>query len=219
MNIESYIELTALKPDTIISDIEAICNEAVENKISRICVPPLYVRKAKELTIDTSIEVCAAIGFPFGYAPIESKVAEIVLAVIDAADEIEIVSNSSAIRNNDWQYVANEINTVMPIIRSKGKTVSVVLEPALLSEKEIITSCDIFGVAGINYLKAGTGIFDNGSLTEHLQLIRNHLAAAVRLKAPATGNFTLAQKLIRAGADRICCTNGLKLIQESIQQN
>jgi deoxyribose-phosphate aldolase len=219
MNIESYIELTALKPDTIIGDIEAACNEAVENNISKICVPPLYVRKAKELTADTAIEICAVIGFPFGYNPIESKVAEIVLAVIDAADEIEIVSNTSAVKNEDWQYVANEINTVMPIIRSKGKKISIVLETALLTEKQITAACDIYGVAGIDFMKAGTGMIENGSVAENLQLIRKHIAAAIRLKAPTVGSFTAAQQLIRAGADRICCTNALKLIQESIQQN
>jgi deoxyribose-phosphate aldolase len=73
MNIESHIELTVLKPDTLVSDIESACNEAVENNISKICVPPLFVRKAKELTIDTNIGICAVIGFPFGYSPVEAK--------------------------------------------------------------------------------------------------------------------------------------------------
>jgi deoxyribose-phosphate aldolase len=219
MKIESHIELTVLKPDTVVSDIEAACNEAVENNISKVCVPPLFVRKAKELTVDTNIGICAVIGFPFGYSPVEAKVAEIVLAIIDGADEIEIVTNTSAVKNNDWQYVANEINTVMPIIRSKGKKVSVVLETPLLTDKEIVKACDIYGVAGIDFLKAGTGLVANNLVQDHLQLVRTHIATAVQLKAPAALSFADAQKLLKAGADRICCTSGLKLIQESIQQN
>jgi deoxyribose-phosphate aldolase len=144
-------------------------------------------------------------------------VAEIVLAII--ADEIEIVTNTSAVKNDDWQYVANEINTVMPIIRSKGRKVSVVLETALLTEKEVIKACDIYGIAGIDFMKAGTGLVENNSLQGQLQLVRNHIAAAIQLKAPAAKSFADAQKLMKAGADRICCTSGLKLIQESIQQN
>lgn len=220
MNIENYIELTALKPDTRLNDIEAVCNEAVENKISTICVPPLFVKKAKALTDETSVNICASVGFPFGYSPIEAKLAEIVLAIIDAGDEIEMVVNTSAIKNKDWQYVGHEINTLLPVIRGKGKKITVVLESGLLSDEEIIIACDIYGVAGVEFMKVGTGFIENSQVFEHLQLIRKHLAMAVQLKVPAAKvHYGMAQNLIKAGADRLCCPSSLVLIQESLQQN
>lgn len=220
MNIEGYIELSALKPDTMIADVEAACNEAVENKITTVCVPPLFVKKAKELTDETDVKIIAAIGFPFGYSAIEAKVAEIVLAIIDTADEIEMVINTSAIKNNDWQYLGHEINTVLPVIRSKEKKITVVLESGLLTDEEIITACDIYGVAGVDFVKVGTGFIENSLIFENLQLIRKHLAAAVELKVPAAKvHYGMAQNLIKAGASRLCCTSSLNLIQESLQQN
>ncbi len=220
MNIERYIELSALKPDTVIADIESACNEAVENKIATVCVPPLFVKKAKQLTDETSVKIVAAIGFPFGYSGIEAKVAEIVLAIIDAADEIEMVINTSAIKNNDWQYIGNEINTVLPVIRSNHKKITVVLESGLLTGEEIIKACDIYGVAGVELVKVGTGFIENSLIFENLELIRKHLAAAVELKVPAAKvHYSMAQNLIKAGASRLCCTSSLKLIQESLQQN
>lgn len=220
MNIESYIELTALKPDTVINDIETVCNEAVENKISTICVPPLFVKKVKELTDETAVKICASVGFPFGYSPIEAKLAEIVLAIIDNADEIEMVVNTSAIKNNDWQYLGREINTLLPVIRGKAKNLTVVLESGLLTDEEIVTACDIYGVAGVDFVKMGTGFIEHGLLIENLQLVRKHLAAAVQLKVPAASvNYSIARQLIKAGANRLCCTSSVKLIQESLQQN
>ncbi len=219
MNIESYIELTALKPGTLLSEIEAVCNEAVENKISTVCIPPLFVKKAKELTEDTGVNICAVVGFPFGYSNIEAKIAEIVMAIIDNADEIEMVINSTAIKNSDWQYIGHEINTVLPLIRSKAKKMTVVIETGLLTEKEIITACDIYGVAGVDLVKTGTGIIEHERAVEDLEIVRKHLAAAIKLKVPVTANYALAQKLIKAGANRLCCTASVKLIQESLRQN
>jgi len=44
-----------------------------------------------------------------------------VLAIIDGADELDVVINISAIKNNDWQFLANEINHIMPIIKIRTK--------------------------------------------------------------------------------------------------
>ncbi len=67
--------------------------------------------------------MATVIGFPFGYSAIEAKVAEIILAIIDGADELDVVVNISAIKNNDWQFLANEINIIIPLIKNKNKIV------------------------------------------------------------------------------------------------
>jgi deoxyribose-phosphate aldolase len=219
MNLAAYIEHSALKPGTVISDIESVCSVAVEYKFSTICIPPLFVKTAKNLTAETGIKVSTVIGFPFGYSAIEAKVAEIVLAIIDGADEIEMVINTSAVKNKDWQFLAAEINTVMPIVRGKGKAITVILETGLMSEPEIITACDVYGAAGVDFIKAGTGFIENEPAIEHIKLIRKHLAAPVGIKsAAAIKNYGFALDIIKAGAGRLCCNNGLQLLQETLQQ-
>jgi len=220
MQIEKYIQHAALKPGTTIGDIDMLCSEAVEYKMTDICVPPLFIKKAKALTDETGIRVSAVIGFPFGYSAIEAKVAEIVLAVIDGVDDIEMLINTSAVKNSDWQFLANEINTVMPVIRGRGKTITVILETALMSDPEIITACDIYGAAAVDHVKAGTGFAEDAMILERVQLLRKHLAEPVGIKV-ATGikNYSFAKELIKAGASRLCCNNSLKLIQEALQQN
>ena len=138
MNIAQYIDHTILKPTTTIADIEKICAEAKAYQFAAVCVPPLFVKKAKTALAGSTVKVATVIGFPFGYSAIEAKVAEIVLAIVDGADELDLVINISAIKNNDWQYLATEINTIMPLIRNKEKVIKIIIESGILTKEEII---------------------------------------------------------------------------------
>ena len=121
MNIAKYIDHTLLKPTATWKEIEVLCKEAMEYGFAAVCVPPLYVKKAKEMLANSKVKTATVIGFPFGYCAIEAKVAEIVLAIVDGAEELDMVINISAIKNNDWNFIASEINTIMPIIKNKKR--------------------------------------------------------------------------------------------------
>lgn len=220
MNIAPYIDHTVLKPTTTIGDVEKICAEAIKYQFAAVCVPPLYVKKAKELLKDSSIKVATVIGFPFGYAAIEAKVAELVLAIIDCADELDVVINISAIKNNDWQFLANEINAILPIVKNKNKLIKVIIESGILTDEEIIKCCDLYGAAGVDFLKTSTGYAERGATVEAVQLMRKHLADNVRIKASGgIKNYPFAKQLIDAGANRLGCSSSLSIVNEAAEQN
>ena len=220
MNIASYIDHTILKPTTTIGDVEKICAEAIKYQFAAVCVPPLYVKKAKELLKDSSIKVATVIGFPFGYAAIEAKVAELVLAIIDGADELDVVINISAIKNNDWQFLANEINSILPIVKNKNKLIKVIIESGILTDEEIVKCCDLYGAAGVDFLKTSTGYAEKGATVEAVQLMRKHLADNVRIKASGgIKNYPFAKQLIDAGANRLGCSSSLSILKEATEQN
>ena len=220
MNIASYIDHTILKPTTTIGDVEKICAEAIKYQFAAVCVPPLYVKKAKELLKDSSIKVATVIGFPFGYAAIEAKVAELVLAIIDCADELDVVINISAIKNNDWQFLANEINSILPIVKNKNKLIKVIIESGILTDEEIIKCCDLYGAAGVDFLKTSTGYAEKGATVEAVQLMRKHLADNVLIKASGgIKNYHFAKQLIDAGANRLGCSSSISIVNEAAEQN
>jgi len=220
MNIASYIDHTVLKPTTTIADIEKLCAEALEYNFAAVCVPPLFVKKAKELTNGSAVKVATVIGFPFGYSAIEAKVAEIVLAIIDGADELDMVINISAVKNKDWQFLAYEINTVMPVVRSKGKLIKMIIESGILTDEEIITCCDIYGAAGVDFMKTSTGYAEKGATVEAVQLMRRHLPSSIKIKASGgIKNYSFALQLINAGADRLGCSSSVQIVKEAAQQN
>ncbi len=216
MNVAAYIDHTVLKPTTTEADIKKLCMEAVEYNFIAVCVPPLFVKKAKDFTSGSTVKVATVIGFPFGYSAIEAKVAETILAIIDGADELDIVINISAIKNNDWQFLASEINTLLSIIRKQQKVVKIIIESGVLTNEEIIKCCDLYGAAGIDFMKTSTGYAEVGATVEAVSLMRKHLTNAVKIKASGgIKTYTFAKQLIDAGADRLGCSSSVKILEES----
>lgn len=216
MNIAQYIDHTLLKPTATWPEIETLCKEAMEYGFASVCVPPLYVKNASEILTNCDVKTGTVIGFPFGYSAIEAKVAEIVLAVVDGVDELDMVVNISAIKNGDWGFVANEINTIMPIIQNKEKTIKVIIESGVLTDDEIIKCCDIYGAAGVDYVKTSTGFAEKGASISAVQLIRKHLADTVKIKASGgIKSFAFAKELINAGANRLGCSSSIQIVNES----
>lgn len=216
MFLSSYIDHTILKPTTLVSDIERICSEAKQYQFAAVCVPPNFVRKAKDLTQGSAVKVATVIGFPFGYSAVEAKIAEILLAIVDGADELDVVINISAIKNNDWLYLANEINHIMPIIRSKGKVVKIIIESGVLTDEEIVKCCEIYGIAGVDYLKTSTGYAEKGATVEAVKLFRLHLPAQVQIKASGgIRDYAFAKQLVEAGATRLGCSASVAIVQQA----
>lgn len=214
MNIAQYIDHTILKPTTLLSDIEKLCAEARQYGFAAVCVPPNFVKKAKELTEGSAVKVATVIGFPFGYSAVEAKIAEILLAIVDGADELDVVINISAIKNNDWGYLADEINHILPIVRSKHKVIKIIIESGILTDEEIVKCCAIYGAAGIDYLKTSTGYAEKGATVEAVRLFRQHLPANVGIKASGgIRDYVFAKQLVDAGATRLGCSAGVAIVE------
>ncbi|UAY52802.1 deoxyribose-phosphate aldolase [Ferruginibacter albus] len=220
MNIAPYIDHTILKPTTLISDIERICNEAKEYGFAAVCVPPLFIKQAKGLTKDSNVKTATVIGFPFGYSAVEAKIAEIILAMVDGVDELDVVINISAIKNNDWQFLANEINNIIPIIKNKNKTIKVIIESGILTNDEIIKCCDIYGAAGVDFMKTSTGYAEKGATLEAVALMRKHLPDSIQIKASGgIKTYNFAKELIDAGATRLGCSSSIAIVTQSAESN
>jgi len=213
MSLNKYIDHTILKPTCLVSDIEKLCAEAKQYDFAAVCVPPNFVKLAKEKLVGSTVQVATVIGFPFGYSATEAKIAEIILAMVDGADELDVVANISAIKNGDWSAIADEINHIMPIIRSKNKVVKIIIESGVLTDDEIIKCCDIYGIAGIDYLKTSTGYAEKGASVEAVKLFRKHLPDQVQIKASGgIRDYAATKLMIEAGATRIGCSAGLAIV-------
>ncbi len=213
-NLHQYIDHTILKPTTLVADIEKLCNEAKQYEFAAVCVPPNFVKKAKSLLEGSAVKVATVIGFPFGYSAVEAKLAEIVLAMVDGVDELDVVINISAIKNGDWVYLANEINHIMPVVKSKNKVIKIIIESGVLTDDEIIKCCELYGVAGIDYLKTSTGYAEKGASLETVKLFRLHLPDYVQIKASGgIRDHVFAQQLIDAGVTRLGCSAGVAIVK------
>ena len=202
--IASHTEYTLLQPGTTLKEIEQLCKKAIEDNVAAVCLPPLLVEKAKSFTSGSAVRIATVIGYPYGYSVIESKVAEIIMAMVDGADELDMVINMTALKNNDWQYLATELNTILPIVRKKEKTIKIIIETGLLSDDEIIKCCDLYGIAGVDYLVLSTGVEAKSPTARLVGLVRSQLADAVNVKVNRPfKNDKEINEFREAGASRI----------------
>ena len=215
MQIASYIDHTLLKSATSIAEIEQLCKEAAEYGFAAVCIPPPYVKRCKNILAPTRVRVATVIGFPFGYAPTESKMAETVLALVDQADELDMVINLIALRMNDWRYLENEVKLLTDIVHQKNKIIKVIIESGILRREEIIQCCETFSRLNIDFIKTSTGYAEKGASIEAVQLIKETLPTGIRIKASGgIKTYQFAKQLIDAGAQRLGCSASVAIMKE-----
>lgn len=218
MSLASHIDHTLLKPTATKKEIEKLCEEAIQYRFAAVCVPPYYVKTAKENLIDSSIHTATIIGFPFGYAAISAKQQEIIQAINDGADELDMVICLAALKTGDWIYLEKEIAAVMPLIQENNKTIKIIIESGILSDAEIIRCCELYAKYQVQFLKTSTGYAEHGASVEAVKLMKVHLPDTIQIKASGgIRTFEFANELLQAGAERLGCSAGVNIIKQSEQ--
>ena len=213
VDIASRIDHTILHGDTTLAQVKKLCKEALDNGFAAVCVPPLYVQDAFKMLEETKVKIATVVGFPLGYSPTSAKVEEAKAAFTAGADEVDMVLNVAAFKSDRMSYVKNDIQSVVTAAHIHGKIVKVIIETALLTEKEIIKACELCASVEADFVKTSTGFAGAGATVEHVKLIRSVLPQQVKIKASGgikTREFAL--ELIDAGADRLGTSSGTKLL-------
>ncbi len=218
MEINKYIDHTNLKAYATKKDIEKLCNEAIQNKFASVCVNPYYVSLVSELLSRSNVAVCTVIGFPLGQNTTAVKEFEAINAVQEGADEIDMVVNVAAIKDGNYSYVKEEIETIRDSI--EGKTLKVIIETCYLTKEEIVKMTEICNETFVNFIKTSTGFGDYGARLEDVELINKHKMDFLEIKASGgIKTFDDACKFIEAGATRIGTSNGVAIIEEATLEN
>jgi len=210
MEKSKYIDHTLLKAYAKEMDIYYLCNEAKEYNFKSVCVNPAFVSYAKEQLKDSDVLVCTVIGFPLGANTTKTKVFEAVDAINNGADEIDMVINISKVKDNDYDYVYNEIKEIKEAI--KDHTLKVIIETCYLTAEEIKNVSLIVKKANANFVKTSTGFGTAGATVENVKLIKE---AVGDFDIKASGGIKTKEdfdKMIEAGATRIGTSNGKNLI-------
>lgn len=195
------VDHTLLKQIATMKDIEKICDDAIANNTASVCIPPVYVKQAKEY-VKGKMKICTVIGFPNGYNTTSTKVFETAQAVKDGADEIDMVINIGKVKENNYEYISNEINKIKE--ECNGKLLKVIIETCLLTEDEKIKLCEVVSNSQADYIKTSTGFSTAGATLEDIILFKNHIKNGKKIKAAGgIKDFQDAKKFIEAGADRL----------------
>lgn len=204
------IDHTQLKAFTTWRDIEALCNEAIKYQMASVCVPSCYIKRIREAFKD-QIPVCTVVGFPLGYCNTEAKIAETKQALLDGADEIDMVINLCDVKNGAFDRVEEEIKSIKAVVGDK--ILKVIIETCYLTTEEKIAMCRAVTNAGADYIKTSTGFGEAGAVLEDIRLFKQHIGPKVKIKA-AGGIKTLEElkAFVEEGCDRIGTSSGIKII-------
>ncbi|MGQ4891927.1 MAG: deoxyribose-phosphate aldolase [Candidatus Njordarchaeia archaeon] len=212
--LAKYIDHTLLKPNIGQSDIEKIVNDAKKYGFRAICIPPIWVSKAKELLEgNSSTKIATVVGFPLGYSSIEVKVYETKTYLEMGADELDVVMNISAFKSGLYDYVEREIKEIVK--SADGHIVKVIIGTDYLTDDEIVLAAKIAVKAGAHVVKTNTGFGLRGASLNDIRLIREAINGQAMVKA-AGGIRTAvdALKFIKSGADIIGTSSGVKILEE-----
>ena len=211
--IASFIDHTALKPDTTLEQIEKLCHEAIEYGFASVCVNPCYVAHCHRILKTSDVKVCTVIGFPLGANTIATKEAETVEAVKNGATEVDMVINVGAIKSGDYELVKNDIAAV---VKAAGDSaiVKVILETCLLTDEEKIAACKMCKEAGAHFVKTSTGFSTGGATIEDIRLMRQAVGPDLGVKASGgIRDYKTARAMVDAGASRIGASASIAIVK------
>lgn len=206
------VDHTLLKQTATWEEIKKICDDAIKYKTASVCIPPCFVKQAKEYVKD-KMKVCTVIGFPNGYNTTKIKMEETKEAIKDGADEIDMVINIGKLKEKNYEYLLQEINLVKSVC--DGNILKVIIETCLLTEEEKVKMCQIVSASNANYIKTSTGFSTAGATKEDIKLFKENMKEGKKIKAAGgIKNFEDAEEFVRLGADRLGTSKLVKLMEE-----
>ena len=209
--ILSTCDHTLLGQTATWEQIRKICDEGMQYGTASVCIPPSYVKQAKEYVGD-KLKICTVIGFPNGYNTTAVKVFETKDAIANGADEIDMVINIGLLKAECDGQVRDEIAQIKNACGEK--ILKVIIETCLLTEDEKLRMCKLVTEAGADYIKTSTGFSKAGATLEDVRLMRANVGKEVLVKAAGgISGLQDAQDFLDAGASRLGTSRVVKAVQ------
>ncbi len=199
--ILSKVDHTLLSQKAVWKDIQALCDDAIAYGTASVCIPPCFVKAAKEY-VGNRMAVCTVIGFPNGYHTAETKLFEAQDALANGADELDMVININALKAGNDALVQKEIQLLKDACQDK--ILKVIIETCLLTDEEKIRMCRLVTQAQADYIKTSTGFSTGGATFSDVELFAAHVGPNIKIKAAGgISSFEDAERFLALGASRL----------------
>lgn len=208
--ILSTVDHTLLGQTSTWEEIKDICDDGIKYETASVCIPPSYIKQAKEYVGD-KLALCTVIGFPNGYMTKATKVFETKDAIANGADEIDMVINLGWVKDKKFDLIEDEIKSLKEACGSK--ILKVIIETCFLTDEEKIKMCEVVTKSGADFIKTSTGFGTGGATKEDLELFAKHVGPNVKIKAAGgVRDLETAELFINIGASRLGTSSIVKII-------
>ena len=215
--LAARIDHTLLKATATSENIKRLCAEAVEHGFCAVSINNRWISLAADILTDSKVKVGAVVSLPLGGDTTQIKIVSAKQAIMDGADEVDMVADLAAIIEGDERYLAKQLTAVLEVCRAMkpAVTLKVIIESAALTEEQKIFACQVADGCGVDFVKTSTGMNPAGGATiEDVRLMKEY---APNCKVKAAGGIRTAKQaieMIKAGAERIGTSSGIQIIEQ-----
>ena len=205
---------TILKADATKEDVKKVCEEAMAYSFCSVCVNSYYVPYVAELLHGSDVKICTVVGFPLGAMSTRAKALEAKIAVMDGADEVDMVINIGALKDKDYDVVLEDIKAVKEACGNA--LLKVIIETCLLTDEEKIKACELSKETNADFVKTSTGFSTAGAKVEDVRLMRETVGNDMGVKASGgIHDKEFANALVEAGASRLGTSATIKIVESA----
>jgi deoxyribose-phosphate aldolase len=218
-DIAKMIDHSLLTPTLTVDELESGCRLAVDYNVASVCIMPYFLRRCAEILKDSSVKASTTIGFPHGGHTTAIKRAEAAQALADGCQELDMVVNISKVLSGDWDYLREDIRSVIDEAHGAGQKVKVIFENCYLSAAQKIQLCRICSELGADWVKTSTGYGSGGATIEDLKLMVENTPDTVQVKA--AGGIRQLDKLLEVralGVTRVGASRTADILEECKQR-
>lgn len=214
-DLARLVDHTNLHPDATEQDMKKLCDEAKQYHFKMVAINQAQSAYCSKQLAGTDIDTGAAIAFPLGQTSIAAKVFETKDALANGANEIDYVVNLTQVKAGNWDYIRDEMTSIVEVCNEAGVPSKVIFETCLLTQEEKLGLCAVAREVGPTFVKTSTGFAKAGATVADVTLMKANVGDKVQVKA--AGGVRTADEfldMVRAGATRIGCSQGIPIIEE-----
>jgi deoxyribose-phosphate aldolase len=217
IDLNRRFDFASLNSEVTEDDIRTLCAKATTHDVLAVCVNPVWVKTANDALAQSPVRLISVAGFPLGAVRTDQKVFEAAEAVLDGAQEIDLVANIGWLCSNRFVEAEAEIRKIRRNLPD-DVLLKVIIEASKLTELQQIEATRAVVNAGAQFVKTGTGFFGPATVAQVATLVS---ATRGEIEVKASGGIrSLSQCLefLHTGATRLgtsSCVNILNELRQS----
>ena len=156
----ALLDLTDLAEHTTSAAAANLCSRARDAHVAAVCVWPQFVTVCADMLDGSGVRVATVVNFPSGEESIGDVLDATSRALVDGADEIDVVMPYRAWLRGDMHAPGDVLDGVRDLSSSGNPTatVKVIIETGELPDRAAIDRASHFAIAhGADFVKTSTG--------------------------------------------------------------
>jgi deoxyribose-phosphate aldolase len=176
----SVLDFTSLNDNDTENVIKSLClrSQTIIGNTAAICINPVFIKFAREILLHTNIKIATVVNFPDGGINITNIKKEIIYAISQGADEIDIVFPYRDFIEGNIEITKNIIKISRGVC-GPNKTLKVILESGMFKDFTKLYEATLIAIEhGADFIKTSTGKVDIGATPESCLIILKAISDA-----------------------------------------